>query len=107
MLVGLEELCARGHDLNRLITEYPISIVRGLIEAVQWNKRVDLYLHAQAVSVAVSSSLDSAFSKGKGKILDKYYKSLFKRPQRSKNADDAANKILGAFGIPSRSGDGN
>lgn len=106
-MVGLEELCARGHDLHRLVTEYPISVVRGLVEAVHWNKRMDLYLHAQGVTIAVSSALDSAFSKGKGKILDKYYKSLFKMSARSKGTDDAADKMLGAFGIPPRKEHGN
>jgi len=102
LMTGLEELCSRGHDLNKLVYSYPISVVKALIEAVQWNKRIDILLHAQAVAVGVSNSLDSAFGKGKGKILDKFQKSLFKASKRSKNSEDAANKILGAFGLPNR-----
>lgn len=102
-MVGIEELCSRGHDLNKLITEYPISIVRSLIESSQWNKRVDLFLQAQAITVGVSNSLDAAFGKGRGKILDKFEKALFKDTKKSKNVDEAANKILGVFGVPGRS----
>lgn len=101
-MVGLEQLCSRGHDLYRLTTEYPISTVKSLIEASQWNKRVDVLLQAQGVTVAVSNSLDAAFGKGKGKVLDKFEKSLFKQFQRSKDSKDARKKILGAFGLPDR-----
>lgn len=101
-MVGLEILCSRGHDLTRLITEYPISVVKSLIDAAQWNQRVDLFLQAQAVMIGVSSSLDSAFGKGRGKILEKFHKTLFKEVKKSKNVDDAANKILGAFNLPGR-----
>ena len=99
-MVGLEGLCARGHDLHRLIDEYPISVVRSLIEASQWNKKVDLFTYAQATTMAVSHALDCAFSKGKGKVLDKFQKALFKKTERSKNTKDAQNKLLGAFGLP-------
>lgn len=99
-MVTVEELCSRGHDLNKLITEYPISLVRSLIEASQWNKRMDLLLQAQAITIGVSNSLDGAFGKGKGKILEKFEKALFKGFDRSKNIDEAANKILGIFNVP-------
>ena len=101
-MVGLEELCSRGHDLYKLITQYPISTVKSLIEASQWNKRVDVLLQSQAITVGVSNSLDAAFGKGKGKVLDKFEKSLFKQFSRSKDSKDAKKKILGAFGLPSR-----
>lgn len=101
-MVGLEELCSRGHDLNRLITEYPISLVKGLIEASQWNTKVEMLISAQGISAGVSNALDGAFSKGKGKVLQKFQKNIFKKINRSKNVEDAAKKMLGAFGIPSK-----
>lgn len=99
-MAAIEDLCSRGHNLQVLLFQYPITTVKALCQAADWNKKVAVYLQAQATTIAVSNSLDSAFGKGKSKILDKFYKSLFR--QRSKNTDDAAKKILGAFNLPSK-----
>lgn len=96
----LEELSSRGHDLHRLINEYPISTVRALASATAWNKKVEMYLHAQSTTAAVMHSLDNAFNKGKGKVLPKFHDALLKPKKKSKDIDHAQDMLSNVFGGP-------
>lgn len=54
-------------------------------------------LSTQGHAIAVSHALDAAFSKGKGKILQKFQESLFKEKSVSKDSVDAGKQMMGAF----------
>lgn len=68
--------------------------MRDLIKAADKNRRTDIVVEVQGVAVAVIHGLDSAFNKGKAKILQKYIKALTKPPKKSKDVKQAGNQLL-------------
>jgi hypothetical protein len=53
-------------------------------------------MQTNGVLAAVMQSMDSAFNKGKGKIMKKYMDKMY--PVRSKDTGEAAGKLLKLFG---------
>ena len=85
-------MVARGHRLHDLLCVYPISTLNDLTKAARHNQREENVMGMNGVLAAVMHSLDQGFNKGKGKIMKKYMDKLY--PRKSKNIQDASNKLL-------------
>lgn len=86
-------MVARGHKLHDLLNVYPISTLNDLTTAARENHRDDHVASTNGVLSAVMQSLDSAFNKGKGKIMKKYMDKMYP-VKRSKNMDDATDQLM-------------
>ncbi|MHC4708681.1 MAG: hypothetical protein ACYS8I_16555 [Planctomycetota bacterium] len=86
-------MVARGHSLHDLLCVYPISTLNDLTKAARENDRDFHVAQTNGVLSAVMQSLDSAFNKGKGKIMKKYMDRMYP-VKRSKNMDDATNQLM-------------
>lgn len=90
---------ARGHSLDTLLNVYPISTLKSLIQAATRNRRDEIAIETQGTATAVLHGFDCGFNKGKGKILSKFMKQLFKadKKETTKNIEDVENKLFGLF----------
>jgi len=88
-------MVARGHSLHDLLCTYPISTLNDLVKAARHNERDNYVMNANGVLAAVMHSLDSAFNKGKNKIMKNYMNKMY--PSKSKGVDDAAQALLKLF----------
>lgn len=86
-------MVARGHKLHDLLCVYPISTLNDLTSAARENDRDSHVALTNGVLSAVMQSLDSAFNKGKGKIMKKYMDRMYPT-KRSKDMEDATNKLM-------------
>ena len=86
-------MVARGHNLHHLLCVYPISTLNDLTSAARENHRDDHVASTNGILSAVMQSLDSAFNKGKGKIMKKYMDRMYPT-KKSKDMDDATNKLM-------------
>jgi hypothetical protein len=86
-------MVARGHTLHDLLCVYPISTLNDLTKAARENDRDTHVNLTNGVLSAVLQSLDSAFNKGKGKIMKKYMDRMYP-VKRSKNMDDATDQLM-------------
>ena len=62
----------RGHRLHDLVNVYPLRLVTYLHQAAHLNRRSEMVLLANVVSIGVSHSLDLALDKGRGKVLERF-----------------------------------
>lgn len=86
-------MVVRGHTLHNLLCVYPISTLNDLITAARDNYRDNHVALTNGVLSAVMQSLDSAFNKGKGKIMKKYMDRMYP-VRKSQDIDDATNKLM-------------
>jgi hypothetical protein len=89
-------MVARGHTLHDLLCVYPISTLNDLTSAARENHRDEHVASTNGVLSAVMQSLDSAFNKGKGKVMKKYMDRMYP-VKRSKNMDDATGQLMKLF----------
>jgi hypothetical protein len=92
-------MVARGHRLHTLLNEYPRSTLKAMIKAAAHNRREEVAIDTQGTATSVLHGMDCAFNKGKGKLLSKFMKSLFKKDKREKTKDiaDVEDKLFGFF----------
>lgn len=90
---------ARGHKLDTLLNEYPISTLRSMIQGAAHNRREEIAIETQGTATAFLHGIDCAFNKGKGKLLTKFMKQLFKQEKKEKTQDlgDVENQLFGLF----------
>lgn len=86
-------MICRGHTLHDLLCVYPISTLNDLTKAARENDRDAHVAQTNGVLSAVMQSLDSAFNKGKGKIMKKYLDRMYPA-KKSKDIDDATDKLM-------------
>jgi hypothetical protein len=86
-------MTARGHKLHDLLCVYPISTLNDMTAAARENDRDSHVAQTNGVLSAVMQSLDSAFNKGKGKIMKKYMDRMYPT-KKSKDMEDATNKLM-------------
>jgi hypothetical protein len=86
-------MVARGHSLRDLLCVYPISTLNDLTASARENHRDNHVASTNGILSAVMQSLDSAFNKGKGKIMKKYMDRMYP-VKRSKNMEDATNQLM-------------
>jgi hypothetical protein len=91
-------MVARGHCLETLLNEYPISTLRDMMKAAAHNHRENMAVHTQGTSTAVLHGMDCGFNKGKGKILQKFMKALFKQETKSKDMGDVEKSLFSLLG---------
>ena len=58
--------------MHDLVNVYPLRLVTHLHQAAHLNRRSEMVLLANVVSIGVSHSLDLALDKGKGKVLERF-----------------------------------
>jgi hypothetical protein len=95
----MEFMVARGHCLDTLLNVYPISTLRAMIAAAGHNRREEIAIETQGEATAILHGLDCGFNKGKGKLLQKFMKQLFKKDKREKTKDiqDVEDKLFNFF----------
>ena len=86
-------MVVRGHSLHDLLCVYPISTLNDLTTAARENHRDDHVASTNGILSAVMQSLDSAFNKGKGKIMKKYMDRMYPA-KKSMGIEDATNKLM-------------
>ena len=86
-------MVARGHKLYDLLCVYPISTLNDLTLAARENDRDTHVALTNGVLSAVMQSLDSAFNKGKGKIMKKYMDKMYPT-KKSQDMEDATGKLM-------------
>ena len=91
-------MVSRGHTIEQLLNVYPISLLRSMIKAAGHNHRENVAIHTQGTATAVLHGLDCGFNKGKGKVLQKFMKSLLKvvtpKETKSQDPDDSGSKLF-------------
>lgn len=98
----LEMLSSRGHDLSKLMNEYPISSVRALAKCASINKAYDTINMSNIIAVGAVHAIEAGFSGKTPQALRKFQRSLqngIKRLQsrgQGKQAD--AETLLSGFG---------
>ena len=90
-------MVARGHSLEILLNDYPISTLRSMIHGAWHNRREEVAIEIQGMATAVLHGLDCGFNKGKGKILSKFMKQLLKTQAKSKDMADVESKLFSLF----------
>lgn len=93
-------MVCRGHRLDTLLNDYPISTLNAMMAAAGHNRREEIAIETQGVAAAVLHGIDCGFNKGKGKVLSKFMNSLLKRPGKSsqtKDIDDVEDTLLNFF----------
>jgi hypothetical protein len=83
-------MVCRGHRLETLLNDYPISTLTAMMKAASHNRREEIAIETQGVATAVLHGLDCGFNKGKGKVLTKFMKALLKKPADPKKSKDMA-----------------
>ena len=90
-------MVSRGHSLHDLLDVYPISTLKAMMGGAGNNHREQVAIDTQGTATAVLHGLDCGFNKGKGKILDKFMKSLFKKQGKTKDMADVEKQLFGLF----------
>lgn len=93
-------MVSRGHSLHDLTHTYPISTLRCLMKAAQYNKKEALASYTQGVSAAVLNGLDAGWNKGKGQIMKKFLNNLFKEEKKKNSKPEDFEKDLFAIFRP-------
>ena len=83
----------RGHKLHDLLCVYPISTLNDLTSAARENDRDAHVTNTNGVLAAVMQALDSAFNKGRGKVMKKFMDRMYPT-KKSKNMDDATDQLM-------------
>ena len=91
-------MVCRGHRLETLLNDYPISTLRDMIKGAAHNHREEVAITTQGTATAVLHGLDCGFNKGKGKVLQKFMKALLKTETKSKDMGDVENTLFSLLG---------
>jgi hypothetical protein len=69
-----------------------------MIQGATHNRREQIAIDTQGTATAVLHGLDCGFNKGKGKLLQKFMKQLFKKTEKSKGMADVEQKLFSLLG---------